>query len=130
MRLPLQIVFHDLKPSAAIEARIRAKAEKLDLYYDQIMRCRVVVEAPHRRHHKGKLYAVHINVTVPDGELVVNRNPAQHHAHEDVYVAMSHNLSGVLRRRHIGGVSQRYLSRPHFERLAVSTIWGIPPLIP
>lgn len=97
MRLPLQIVFHDLKPSAAIEARIREKAEKLDLYYDQIMQCRVVVEAPHRHHHKGKLYAVRISVTVPDEELVVSRSPGEHHAHEDVYVAIRDAFDGMRR---------------------------------
>lgn len=97
MKLPLQVVFHELEPSPAIEARIREKAKKLDLFYDQIMRCRVVVESPHRHHHKGKLYNVRINVTVPDKELVVNRNPTQHQAHEDVYVAIRDAFDAIRR---------------------------------
>lgn len=118
MKLPLQVVFHDLQPSEAIEARIQEKAEKLDQFYDQIMKCRVVVEAPHRHHHKGKLYSVRINVTVPDEELVVSRNPGKHHAHEDVYVAirdafdaMRRQLEDYARRRR--GKVKRHEEAPH-----------------
>jgi len=88
MQLPLQITFRDMDPSPAIEAKIRERATRLDRYYDRIMSCRVVVEAPHRRHHQGKLYHLRIDLTVPDGELAVTRERAEHHAHEDVYVAI------------------------------------------
>ena len=39
------------------------------------MGCRVIVEAPHRHHRKGKAYEVRIDLTVPGGELVINRSP-------------------------------------------------------
>jgi cold shock CspA family protein len=74
--------------SEAVETRVRSEAEKLDTRYDQIMRCRVVVEAHHKHSHKGNLYHVRIDLTVPGGELVVSRDPDLHHAHEDVYVAI------------------------------------------
>jgi ribosomal subunit interface protein len=98
MRLPLQVVFHNLDPSSAVESRIREKAAKLDLYYDQIMSCRVVVEAPHKHHKKGRLYRIQIAVTVPDEELVVSRDPGQDHAHEDVYVAIRDAFDTMRRR--------------------------------
>ena len=88
MQLPLQISFRDIPPSAAVEAKIRERADKLERYYDRIMGCRVVVEAPHGRHHQGKLFHVRVDLTVPGSELVVSREPAQHHAHEDVFVAI------------------------------------------
>src|SRR3989304_6767090 len=88
MQLPLQITFRNLKPSEAVEARVRKEAEKLDKVYGQIMRCRVIVEAHHKHHHKGNLYHVRIDFTVPGSELVVGREPDEHHAHEDVYVAV------------------------------------------
>jgi cold shock CspA family protein len=47
-----------------------------------------VVERPHRQHHKGTLFHVRIDLRVPGRELVVNRDPTEHHAHEDVYVAI------------------------------------------
>ena len=88
MRLPLQITFRNLTPSPGMETRIREKATKLETFYDGILGCRVVVDAPHRRLHQGKLFHVRIDLTVPDGEVVVTREPAEAHAHEDVYVAI------------------------------------------
>jgi cold shock CspA family protein/ribosome-associated translation inhibitor RaiA len=109
---PLQITFRNMPHSPAIEETIREKAAKLDFYYDRIMGCHVVVEAPHRHHHKGKAYQVRIDLTVPGGKLVINRapkrlsaarlrelelagkdlteshEPSKHAAHEDVYVAI------------------------------------------
>jgi cold shock CspA family protein/ribosome-associated translation inhibitor RaiA len=52
------------------------------------MGCRVMIESHHRHHHKGKLYHVRIDLTVPGSELVVSRDPDENHAHEDAYVAI------------------------------------------
>jgi cold shock CspA family protein/ribosome-associated translation inhibitor RaiA len=75
MEIPLQITFRNMPPSPAIEGNIREKAAKLESFYDRIMSCRVIVEAPHRHHRKGKVYEVRIDLTVPGGELVINRSP-------------------------------------------------------
>ena len=88
MKQPVQITFRDIPPSEFVEARIQEKTKKLEQFYDQIMSVRVVVESPHSHQHKGNLFHVCIDITVPDGELVVNRAPKDHHAHEDVYVAI------------------------------------------
>lgn len=98
MQLPLQISFRGMERSEAIETRIRERAAELDQYYDRITSCRVVVESPHRRHHQGKLYHVRIDLTVPGAELVVTREPAEHHAHEDVYVAIRDAFDAAQRR--------------------------------
>ncbi len=88
MKIPLRVTFRSTPRSGAVEAHIREQADKLDMFYDRIMGCRVVVAAPHRRHHKGKLYHVRVDMSVPGGELVVNREPSKDGAHEDVYVAI------------------------------------------
>lgn len=93
-----QITFRDIPPSDAIETRIRERAERLERFYEGIIGCHVVVEAPHRHQHKGTLYRVRIDLTVPGGELVVNRAPAEHHAHEDVYVAIRDAFDAAERR--------------------------------
>jgi len=90
MQVPLQISFRDMEPSAAVEDKIRERAAKLDRYYERIMGCRVVVE--------GKLYHVRVDLTVPQGELVVSREPVNHHAHEDVYVAIRDAFDAAQRR--------------------------------
>lgn len=88
MQQPLQITFRDIPHSDAVEANIREHAEKLDQFYNSIMSCRVMVEAPHGHHHQGTLYHVRIDLTVPGKELIANRAPSEHHAHEDVYVSI------------------------------------------
>jgi len=97
MQQPLQITFNNMKSSSAVEAKIRERVERLEKRYDQIMGCRVVVEAPHRHHHKGGLYHVRIDLILPDSDLVVNRRPDRHHAHEDVYVAIRDAFNAVSR---------------------------------
>lgn len=83
MIIPLQITGRDVELTEAIEESIRQKAKKLELFYDQIMRCKVVVEAPHRHQRKGVLYNVRIDIKVPDEELVVKKE-----LNEDLYVAI------------------------------------------
>lgn len=122
MEIPLKITFRNMPTSKAVEASIREKAAKLESFYDHITSCRVMVEAPHRHHHKGKAYQVRIDITVPGGELVINRapkrlkaaklppaeriekdfseshEPSKHAAHEDVYVAIRDAFNAAGRR--------------------------------
>jgi len=53
MQIPVQVTFRNMDPSEAVEANVRGKAEKLERFFDRVVSCRVVVESPHRRHHKG-----------------------------------------------------------------------------
>jgi ribosomal subunit interface protein len=115
MQLPLQISFRDIPPSAAVEAKIRERADKLERYYDHIMGCRVVVEAPHGRHHQGKLFHVRIDLTVPGSELVVSREPTQHHAHEDVFVAVRDAFDAAQRQLADYARRQRGATKAHEE---------------
>ena len=80
MDVPLEIRFHNVASSDAIEARVRERVEKLNHLYDQLVACRVSIEAPHKQHRKGNLITVHIDMSVPGGELVVSRGP--HHPQE------------------------------------------------
>ena len=97
MKLPLEIVFHNLELFDAIEARVRERAEKLEKFYKDIMSCRVVIEAGHKHHHKGNLYQVRIDLKVPSAELIASREPQDHHAHEDVYVAIRDSFDAMRR---------------------------------
>lgn len=97
MTMPLQITFRKMRPSPFVRARVRDRADKLVRYHDRITGCRVVVEAPHRHHHKGKLYAIAVEVSLPGATLASHRNPGGHHAHEDVYVAVRDAFDAVER---------------------------------
>lgn len=93
MQLPLQVTLRDISPSAAVEDYIRERAAKLDAFYEKIMSCRVVVEAPVRHHRKGGPYKVRIDLTVPGDELVVNRQ-----SDDDLYVAIRDAFDAARRR--------------------------------
>ena len=97
MQIPLEITFRGMEPSAAVEAKIRTKAEKLERFFEHIMACRVAVEVPHSHHHKGKLYRVRVDVTVPDGELLASRGNDEDRAHEDIYVVIRDAFNAVQR---------------------------------
>lgn len=76
MEYPLQISFRNIRPSLTIEEWIREEARKLDTFYDDVMRCRVAIEMPHRHHKKGRLFHVRIDLSVPGEEIVVKREPS------------------------------------------------------
>jgi ribosome-associated translation inhibitor RaiA len=102
MQLPLQITFRHMDSSPAVEAEIRKRAERLERLSDRITACRVVVEAPHQHHRKGKLYCIRIDLSVPGEEIPVTHNGPQDHAHEDIYVAIrdAFNTAGRLLEDH------------------------------
>jgi len=78
MDRPLDIGFHNMEPSADIEAEIRQRVEKLEKRYSHLIACRVTVEALHNQHQTGNVHEVHIVLSVPGRDLAVSREP--HHA--------------------------------------------------
>jgi len=97
MQKPLEIIFHNLEPSPAIEDNIRKRAAKLDRMFGYLQSCRVVVEAPHKHQHKGKPYQVRIEIGVPDDEIIVSRAPAADTSHQDAYVAVRDAFNAATR---------------------------------
>lgn len=95
--VPLQITFKDIDSSDAVEANIREKVEKLERFSNHLMSCRVVVEAPHRHGHKGKLYNIGIDLGLVGGELAVSHQGPLDHAHEDIYVAIRDAFDAAVR---------------------------------
>lgn len=88
MQIPLEVVFHNMARSEAVEAAIRERASKLEQFADKIVSCRVTVDAPHKHHRQGKLFRVAIDVHIPGAHVVATRDPGENHAHEDAYVAI------------------------------------------
>ena len=108
MKVPAQITFKDIDHSDAIESRVRDKIAKLETYSDRITSCRVVIAAPHRHRHKGKIYDVRIDLTLPGEEIAVAHEGPENHAHEDVYVAIRDSFEAARRqlKRHIRQVRE------------------------
>ena len=112
---PLEISYRDFGSSAAIHDKIHQEAAKLEHYFDRIMFCRVVISAPHRHHHQGKVYHVNILINIPGQDvLVVTSEPEKNKGHEDAFVAirdafrsmeheLDHRFNKMRERRHDTG---------------------------
>lgn len=101
MDVPLEIAFHNMDVSEAVEARVRERVDKLEKMYDRLIGCRVVIEAPHRQHRKGNIYRVRIDMSVPGGTLVVDKEPSHVHekfANPDVYAVLGESFDIAERR--------------------------------
>lgn len=70
---PIEIQFHNLDHSPAVEERVREKAEKLGQFFDGILYCHVWIEMPHKQHEKGNLYNVKVQVEIPNHMIHVAR---------------------------------------------------------
>lgn len=118
MQEELQITWRGMEPSGALGARIEEQIKALERFYDRITSCRVVVEQLHRHKHKGNLFNVRIDLSVPGKEIVVNRESGKDHAHEDPYVVVRDAFKAARRqledyvRRHRGDVKAHALP-PH-----------------
>lgn len=97
MGLPLKIKYLNVPPSPAIDNKIHQFADKLEKRFDRILSCRVVIQTPHRRHHKGNLYQVNINVIVPEAKLVASRESSGDHSHEDLHVSVRDAFQAIQR---------------------------------
>lgn len=104
MQIPLQITFHGIDRSEAMEERIRAKVSKLEQYFDNITSLRVAIERVHNNAaHKSEVYRVGLNLVAPGTELVVKRDSE---AQEDAYSTLR-NAFQTLERQ----------VKDHFDRL-------------
>jgi ribosome-associated translation inhibitor RaiA len=77
-----------MQPSDSILEHVRRRAMKLDTFNSRLMSCRVAVAAPHRHRTHGKRYHVRIDMTVPRGELVVDRLSNDAIVREDLHAVV------------------------------------------
>jgi ribosomal subunit interface protein len=83
MHTPIQIVFHGLTHSQAVENHVRERAARLENFHPRLMRCHVTIDQPHHHKQQGNKFNVRVSLHVPGEEIVVNKD-----ADEDVYVAL------------------------------------------
>ena len=97
MTFPIQVSFQQMEPSPALRERIRELAARLERFSPSILRCRVRVERPAQHQQQGGLHDIHIDIAVPDDEIVVRHSHAADHAHENAYVALRDAFNAARR---------------------------------
>lgn len=96
-----QITSRGIELSKLQKEEIRGKIERLGKYYERIMRCRVVVEAPHRHKHEGRQFRVCIEMRVPGEDIIVKRqlNEDLDIALRDAFDAARREIEDYVRRQ-------------------------------
>lgn len=94
----VQITFRGMELSPSAETQVRHKVEELQQFSDRISACRVTLETAHRHHRQGNVYQVRVDLAVPGGKIVVNREPGEDHGHEDLLVAIRDAFDAARRR--------------------------------
>jgi ribosomal subunit interface protein len=84
MEIPIEITFHELPQSDAVEASIQRWVARLENVHERISSCHVFVMQPHRRHRTGKDFEIHVHLTIPGDEITASRIH-----HEDIYLAIA-----------------------------------------
>lgn len=97
MQIPLEINWHQVDKSEALEGVIRKHVAKLEDFFPNIIACRVTVEKPHDRRNQGNLYDIRVFLQVPGKDVVVQRNQDDKHAYEDPYVTVRDAFDAVRR---------------------------------
>lgn len=93
-----QIVFEHVDTSDAVRERIFEEIAHLEQFHGRLTACRVVVSAPEKHKHKGKLYQVRIHLSVPGrAEVAVRPSTAGHQWNQDPMVAIRNAFDAARR---------------------------------
>ena len=116
MQTQPQVSFDDLPVDEAVRDAALDHVTQLDRLSDRITGCHVVIGQPHRHRRQGRLYSVRVDVVMPGGEIVVNRDHHLDHAHEDVFVALRDAFDAARRQvedrvRRLRGVEKTHRPR-------------------
>ena len=100
MNLPFELRQKNVALPRAMAQEIQGRAEKLDHYFDRIIRCRVTIEGAGAHHRQGS-YDVVIDLTVPGSEIVVRKHAAANLelALKEAFHAIARRLEEFVRRR-------------------------------
>lgn len=115
MQNQVQISFHGLDHSDAVETNIRERVAKLDKLFDRITACRVVVEADHHSHSHlnptHKPFQVSVKLSLPGDQLYV-KNDKKSEDHDDVNLAVR-DVFSVMERQLKNYVRKRWYDARH-----------------
>ena len=93
-----QIVFENIGTSDAVRQRILEEIAHLEQFHGRLTACRVVVSAPEKHKHKGKLYQVRIHLAVPGrAEVAVRPSTSGHQWNQDPMVAIRNAFDAARR---------------------------------
>jgi cold shock CspA family protein/ribosome-associated translation inhibitor RaiA len=121
MQEPLQISFHNMAPSDALERRVREQWAKVERHYDGIISARIAIEAPHKQPHKSTL-GISISIGVPGREIVVRREQRLHESDDHATWVINEAFHVAERQLEAYAQKQRREVKPHDGERAYARI--------
>ncbi|MEZ5852611.1 MAG: HPF/RaiA family ribosome-associated protein [Hyphomicrobiaceae bacterium] len=98
MLTPLEIAFHGVERSEAVETRVREKFKRIEGRFDRITHARVAIEAPQRRTPRPKFFHVRIEIGITgQNPVLVKHEPDGDNAHTDVMLALRDAFEAAAR---------------------------------
>ena len=131
MQIPLELAFHNLDHSDAMERRIHERLDRLEGRFDRITSCRVVVEAPHRNAaHEPQHYRVRVEITAPGNIDAVadsnGRDPDTGRFSDDPYLTINQVFHSVEKqlRAELGKMQAKERRIPRKDHAADGKVLG------
>jgi ribosome-associated translation inhibitor RaiA len=116
MQSPLEITFHGVERSDAVEARAREKFKRIEQHFERITHARIVIEAPQRRTPVPKFFHIRIDIAIPGQKsIIVNHEPDADHAHTDIMLALRDAFASA--QRQVDELSDRLDKKARHEQV-------------
>ena len=97
MQTPPQISFKNLAHSAFLEDHVAKRIARLDQLRDDIIFCRVVIEAPNHSQGPKPPLAISVEVEVPKRTLIAKDIEQRHDARHDELAAVNQAFDAIER---------------------------------
>jgi putative sigma-54 modulation protein len=115
MNAPVEVHFHGIQKSDAIEQRVREKVAKLAKQFDRMTSCRVGIEAPQRTPQKPTVFQIKIEIGVPRRRpIVISHERKGSHANEELSLAIRDAFA--VAQRKIESTQTQISARARLER--------------
>ncbi len=106
MREPFCIAYNNMAPPFGADDLARDNVIALEHLLGCKIACRITIEKRHRRHSRGNLFCVTIELVVSEQRFVVRRDPPDGHMHEGLHTAIADAFNATrrqLQERGFGG---------------------------
>jgi putative sigma-54 modulation protein len=111
----VEVHFHGIEKSDAIEQRVRDKVAKLQSHFERMTSCRVGIEATQRSPQKPKVYQIKLEIGIPRRKpIVVTYERVGSRANEELCLAIRDAFEAALRK--VDGTAARVTQRAKLER--------------
>jgi ribosome-associated translation inhibitor RaiA len=115
MTTPVEVHFHGVEKSEAVEQRVREKVAKLARHFERMTSCRVGIEVPQRTALRPKVYQIKIEIGVPRRRpIVVSHERIGSNANEELGLAIRDAFEAAMRKA--DGIAAKIGQRSKLDR--------------